>query len=145
MIIPTCCSPLLSCFLPEFVKKHHFVCEQMEHWPRTMRSELQYAPLHKMHKRAATIYSILALFHVTGHFVRWFIRQETMHRTNTQVGISGVISIFTMIIVVFSMSSFAKPIATFETRINAHYLMILFVGALSFHTTRCRYLTLIFL
>ena len=80
--------------------------------------------LHKIHKRAATIYFILALFHVIGHFVRWLIRQETMHRTNTQVGISGVISIFTMIIVVFSMSSFAKPIATFETRINAHYLRI---------------------
>jgi len=101
--------------------------------------------LHKIHKKAATIYFVLALFHVIGHFIRWLIRQETMNRTNTQVGLSGVIGILSMIIVVFSMSSFVKPKATFETRINAHYLMILFTGALCFHTPRCRHLTLIFL
>ena len=101
--------------------------------------------LHKIHKKSGAVYFVLIILHVIGHGIRWAIRQETMIRTNTTVGLSGLIAAILMMIVVLSMSPLAKSKFTFETRLDAHYLMTVFALALCFHTPRCRTLTLIFL
>jgi len=105
---------------------------------------IPYEKFHKIHHRRGMLYLILALLHVVGHYIRWFIRHEVIHMTNTKVGLSGVIGILSMLFVVFSMSSFAKDMATFETRFNIHYFFIFLAAALCFHTSRCRNITLFF-
>jgi len=101
--------------------------------------------LHIVHKKTGTIYIVLILLHTVAHFVRWSIRQEIMKRINTQVGFSGLIGIFSIIVVVSSMTSLGKKaIATFESRLNLHYLFLVLAGALFFHTARCRYITMVF-
>jgi len=64
--------------------------------------------LHKVHKTIGKAFFGLIILHTIGHFVRWFIRQETKRRTFTQVGISGLFGLSAMLIVIFSMSSWAK-------------------------------------
>ena len=105
---------------------------------------IPFGNLHKIHKKTGTIYFTLIILHTVGHLIRWFIRGEVMKRINTLVGISGLISISMMICVVLSMSSMAKAMMTFETRLNVHYLSLVLAGALCFHTGRCRYMTLTF-
>jgi len=101
--------------------------------------------LHNVHHKTGTIYIVLILLHTIAHFVRWSIRQEIVKRINTQVGISGLIGIFSMIVVVSSMTSLGKKaIATFESRLNLHYLFLGLAGALFLHTARCRYMTMVF-
>ena len=105
---------------------------------------IPFEDLHKVHKKTGTIYFILTILHSIGHGVRWYLRYEAIERLYTQVAISGLIGLISMTCVMLSMSSLVKTMASFETRINAHYLSLILALALCAHTGRCRYMTLIF-
>ena len=102
--------------------------------------------MHEVHKHLGFIYFLLAVLHTIGHLIRWIVRKEMGTQSATQVAISGYISMVAMIIVVGSMSSYAKKYKsmTFERRFKLHWCFNLLIAALCFHTQRTMIISLCF-
>jgi len=108
-----------------------------------------FSQLHHVHPLTGRWYAILAVVHTITHLIRWIVRSD-MKLTGSQVGVTGIIGVLSIVGTVWSMSSGrfgAKAIKRmkFENRFKIHlWLMTLLVAALCFHTPRCRIITAIF-
>ena len=100
--------------------------------------------LHDVHKYSGKMFGYLALLHTLTHYLRYILRRDT-EQISTKVHISGLVAILAMAVVVLSMSSIVRKRVAFEKRFNAHWLFLLVVLALLFHTPRTRTIILIFL
>jgi hypothetical protein len=105
---------------------------------------IPFESLHEVHKLTGKMFGFLALIHTITHYLRYIVRKDSQ-QLGTQVHISGLVAITAMTIVVLSMSveGIKKRIA-FEKRFNAHWLFVLVILALLFHTERTRKIVLVF-
>ena len=98
---------------------------------------------HEVHKFTGFGYALLAIVHTITHLIRWIIRGD-MKLIGGQVGLSGTFAIVAMLIVILSMSPWAKlKNWTFEKRFSLHWLFIVVQIALCFHNRRCMIISLI--
>ncbi len=110
---------------------------------------IPFESLHHVHTFCANVYGGLIFFHVVTHYIRYILRSD-VGQLGTMVHVSGLCGALAMVLLIVSMSSFAKKwkegIGKFENRLSLHWLgvFILFVSML-IHTPRTRVMTLIFM
>ncbi len=105
---------------------------------------IPFESLHDVHTLTGKMFGWLAFLHTLTHYIRYVIRKDTAQLWS-QVHISGLIAMLAMATVTLSMSSFVRKRVRFEKRFNAHWLFLLVVLGLLFHTKRTRIIVLIFL
>jgi hypothetical protein len=128
-----------------FSKMHYLIRFLSSSYIRTF---IPFESLHHVHTRTGTCYAVLAFIHAICHYIRYIIRQD-ISQLGTQVHISGLCGILSMMIIIFSMSSYAKrfkdTIGKFEKRLNSHWMFVVLTIAMCFHHGRTRFITLTFL
>ncbi len=93
--------------------------------------------LHDVHKTSGKIYGWLALCHTIAHHLRYLLRRD-IDQYRTKIYISGLVAILSIGLITLNMSSFTKKCLSFEVRFNAHWLFLLMIAALCFHSERTR-------
>jgi hypothetical protein len=126
-------------------KMHHSIRFLSSSYLRTF---IPFESLHHIHENTGTYFAVLAFVHTITHYFRYILRQD-INQLGTQVHVSGLCGTLSMLIIIISMSSFAKKfkdtIGTFERRLNTHWMFVILCIALCFHHERTRIITLIFL
>jgi len=105
---------------------------------------IPFESLHDVHTLTGRMFGWLAFLHTLTHYVRYAIRRDA-DQIGSQVHISGLFAMMAMAVVTLSMSSYAKKYLAFEKRFNAHWVFLIVVLALLFHTNRTRNIVFIFL